>query len=219
MIKTLFKLLRPRKTLKIGYQGTPGSFSEKATKIFLSLGICDSHIDFIPNNIELVPLVTSSEVTRAIKDKKIDLGVIAYSNTISGIVRETKKTMEDKSNKNLVIYTVMQLPIHQCLYAKPGIKRKDINQIATHVCAFKQVEKNITKHIPNARFLKQTDTAIAAKLLSEGILDEKTAVVCSEEAGKKYNLKLLGKNIEDKSENFTEFIMIGKKNEAKNNNK
>ena len=138
---------------------------------------------------------------------------MAYSNTISGVVRETKKTMEDKSNKNLVIYTVMQLPIHQCLYARPDIKRKDINQVATHVCAFKQVEKNITKHIPNApRFLKQTDTAIAAKLLSEGILDEKTAVVCSEEAGKKYNLKLLGKNIEDKSENFTKFIVVGEKN-------
>ena len=54
------------------------------------------------------------------------------------------------------------------------------------------------------------DTAIAAEYLAEGKLPEDTAVVCRRNAGQMFHLRMIHENIEDRSDNMTEFHLLRK---------
>lgn len=185
------------KDIKIGYQGMEGSFSEKAVERFFDVNKINKPI----------AKVTSKEVVLDLIDNKIQFGVVAGKNTLSGKVRETWKALE--KYPQIKIADKIELPVHQCLFIKKGVLLKEITTVASHMQALRQVEMTINKLIPNARFLKQIDTAVSAMLLSKGILPRDTAVVCSKEAGKNWGLKLVKENIEDEV-SITEFWLLKK---------
>jgi len=192
-----------KKPVIVGYQGIPGSFSEEAAMYFITNKIKKY------KNIELLPLGTTSEVILHLIDGSIDYGVFAYTNTIGGRVRETKEALDEHGNEICVLHQ-RSMRIHQCLFAKQGIKLEEIKTVVSHIQGLKQTAKFISKNLPYARMSKQIDTALTAKLLSKGILDRYTAVICSKQAGEKYGLSMLAEKIEDSENNYTEFWLTKK---------
>lgn len=184
--------------IKIGYQGMRGSNALAAAKQMCeALGI---------NSVSYIPLVTSAGVTEALLKGKVQYGVMATCNVIAGEVEETKVALQDLKYECMA---TCRLPIHHCLFIKRDkLLKQDIRQVASHIQALKQCENYLTQHFGKIDLLPIEDTAIGAKYLAEGRLDEKTAILCRKEAGLQYKLLLLAENIEDFKENYTEFMMI-----------
>ena len=97
------------------------------------------------------------------------------------------------------------IPIHHCLFKKKEVKTEDIEIIASHIQALNQTKENRKKYFPNYQEKEMKDTALAARLLSEGKLSNKHAVLCRKEAGEMYKLELIKENLEDNKDNYTEF--------------
>ncbi len=201
--------------LKIGYQGELYSNSHAAASKFTAriqnkmseFNNCTPHCH--SSNIELVPLVTSKNVMKAVASGDIDLGVCAVVNSKGGIVQETVNALQ---GHNVNALSTMTVPLRHHLFAKT-LDRSKIHLIASHPQALKQCQRSLRslfdKSIP-VRPVK--DTAIAARYLKEGTLDDDTAVLCTEEAGKYYGLKLLAKNISDATNNQTTFMLFSNHN-------
>lgn len=182
--------------IKIGYQGIEGSNSEEAAKVLAKqLNI---------SQYELIPLVTSKNVICELNNHKINYGVVAISNSIGGIVKETKDAIK---NIQLNIIATTTLQIHHCIFIKPNIQFQDIKYIASHPQALLQTKQNRLKYL-NVIEKEVEDTAIAAKYLYEDKLSDDTAVICRKNAGELYKLKLIYENIEDRNDNFTKFQMV-----------
>ena len=182
--------------MKIGYQGIEGSNSEKATFKFINVMKLDKE------SIDLVPLVTSYEVANKLKNNKIDYGVMAIKNSIGGIVKETNNVL----NNSLKCINTIDIEIHHCLFKKKKIDINNIKKIASHEQAILQCKNNINKLFINKEleFIYIKDTALAAKLLDENELDDEIAIICSKDAGTKYDLDCIYENLED-GKSVTEF--------------
>lgn len=187
--------------IRIGYQGIVGSHSQRAAAL-----LADNAGIF---NAEYVPLISSANVAEALKDGRIDYGVMAVYNSIGGDVAETAEALKNADFRKM---TAIVMPIHQCIYKlSTTVADSEIRRIASHIQALKQTRNNVKKYFPNASVLEVEDTAAAAKMLSEGVLDRKTAVICSRETGIAYNLAQIYENIEDDSSNQTMFVLYALK--------
>lgn len=184
------------KKIIIGYQGIEGSYSEKATLKF-------------KNNLNkdalLRGLITSKKVVDELINNNIDYGVLAIKNSTAGEVIETKNALK---NINYEIIDQIDLPIHHCIFKLKNVEKDDVCFIASHIQALEQTKEYRKKYFPNSNTIELSDTSLAAYKLSHNELPKETAVVCSIDAGILNNLDLIDKNIEDKSDNKTTFIII-----------
>ena len=183
--------------IKIGYQGEIGSNSEEAAKTFVSkLNL---------TNVTLVPLISSKNVIEQLKSGIINYGVVATENSIAGKVKETAEAL---NGENFNIVSIEKLPIHHCLFRKPGVKNEDITTIASHIQALNQTVNNRNKYFPNCKVVEMKDTALAAQMLAKNILSDDYAVLCRKNAGENNGLKLMMENLEDFNNNETEFYLL-----------
>ena len=190
-VKLTVKIKKP---LKIGYQGTPGSNAETATKAIVK------RLNLL--NVELVPLTTSQNVCDHLVKGSIDFGVMARQNSISGMVSETLKAVP---SKDLHRVTFQVVPINHCLFKLPNVPMSSLTTIASHEEALCQTKNIRARMFPQLNELKTEDTALSAKQLAEHILPETTAVLCSKQAGLQHKLDLVCEHVADKINNNTLF--------------
>lgn len=183
----------------VGYQGIEGSFSEEATIEFEKR---------LGKSFEKVGLVTSEKVVDSLLSEKINYGVLATENTTAGVVEETRIAL-DKIEYEII--DSLKLPIHHCVYIRKDKNVRDIEAIVSHEQAIKQTVTNREKMYPNIKTIEVEDTAIAAKMLFDGKINDNYAVICSKRGGEINNLKLIGENIEDSDTNMTTFILVKEK--------
>ena len=107
--------------IKIGYQGINGSNSEIVAKKFQKSLNVES---------ELLGLITSKNVIEELKNKSIDYGVLAYKNTIGGIVEETREALQEIEYK---IIDKISIPINHCIFKKKNISINSIKNVASHI--------------------------------------------------------------------------------------
>ena len=186
--------LKIKKLLKIGYQGTPGSNAETATKAIVK------RLNLL--NVELIPLTTSQNVCDHLIAGSIDFGVMARQNSISGMVSETLK---DIPSKDLHRVTFQVVPINHCLFKLPNVPMSSLTTIASHEEALCQTKNIRARMFPQLNELKTENTALSAKQLAEHILPETTAVLCSKQASLQHNLELVCEHVADKINNNTLF--------------
>ncbi len=181
---------------RIGYMGIPLSFTEGMAKIMASeLG----------TDTEEVPLETARGVVGALRSGEIDLGVLAVRNSTFGPVIETEKALEGFPHRVLMRES---MPVHQCIFVR--YPDAEVKAVASHVQALGQCRRTIDRLYPGAVRKEISDTAVAAEMVSDGRLPADCAVVCRKEAGMHYGLHLVLENAEDRKDNTTEFILIGR---------
>ncbi|MBE7075876.1 MAG: hypothetical protein E7375_02250 [Clostridiales bacterium] len=184
--------------MKIGFQGDWASNSEIAARQF---------IETFDYGAELVPLISSKNVVRALKNGEIDYGVMAIKNNIGGLVQETKTALTLDLNKIAEI----RMQIHHYVFVKnKQIKANDIKFIASHEQALKQSATNLNKIFGNINFVEIEDTALGAKYLANGTFNNEYAVVCGKQAGVLNGLHLLYAKVEDR-DSVTTFGLYVKK--------
>lgn len=186
-------------TITVAYMGIPGSNSEQAAVEFAAKMGWDDY--------ELLPRVDSRGVVDAMDREGAEYGVVAVANINAGPVEETRIALEGRDDIEFVLS--FWVPIHHCVFIREGYDGP-INHIASHIQALLQTKGNLERLFPGTDRIEVEDTAIAAEYLAEGKLPEDTAVVCRRNAGQMFHLRMIHENIEDRSDNMTEFHLLRK---------
>lgn len=185
--------------IRVGYQGIVGSYSYEAAKILLDkLNI---------KTAKLIPLVTSAKVVEYLFCDKIDYAVLAIRNSTAGEVYETRQALLDKK---LNLIEQFDLKVEHCLYTKNNVSKDCLKRVVSHEQALSQTKKTRQQYFNYLDEFPYEDTALAAKDLSNNLLDLYDAVICSKSAGKYYNLQLLYEGLNDKLDNYTTFGIFKK---------
>ena len=101
----------------------------------------------------------------------------------------------------------MLLEVHHDLLSRTG-RLEDIKKVYSHPQPIAQCRKWLEENLPNVPLVDVASTAVAAQIVSE---DYTAAAIASEIAANMYDLKVVRKRIEDQVNNFTRFLVIGKK--------
>lgn len=177
--------------------GISGSFSEIAAEELLKQnGMTET---------ELVPLVCAKNILDAMREGSVTYGVLGVRNSTAGPVSEFVQAFDGVSYEKLDEFV---LPIHHCLFKKPGVDLDRLTEVATHPQALRQTDHSRAQRWPWLSEKEIEDTAIGAEWLARGELPETTAVICSISAGKSWGLELVAENIEDSTENKTTFWLL-----------
>lgn len=184
---------------KIGISGAQGSFSEEAANCYCQKSNIAEY--------KLAYLVSVENVLSALNKKEINLGIFPIENSNGGIVVESVYAM---SRHIFEIKELFEIPVIHCLLVKPGVKKEEIKNIASHDQALKQCKMYLRRTWAEMHLQETEDTAKAAKDLSKGELSQNTAVLAPESCAKLYGLEILEKSVQDLKFNFTSFLAVKK---------
>ena len=176
---------------RIAYLGPEGTFShEAALRKFGELA-----------SLGGVPSIT--DVFAAVEGGKTKLGIVPVENTTEGVVTET---LDALAEFDVTICAESVLRISQNLLSRSGCL-EDVRRVASHPQPFAQCRRWLDGHLPDAERLETASTAIAARLAAE---DDATAAIGSSVAAGVYSLQVVESSIEDRRDNSTRFLVIGK---------
>lgn len=185
--------------IRVGYQGMENSNNHRAA-MKLSERFQSEY------EVELIPLISSANVVKALQQGDVEYGVMAHSGTDGWLVPETKAACEG-IELELIGQTCIE--IHHFLYKKnSAVPFESLKKVASHPAALLVCHNHIRELFPDIEEVEVEDTALSAKKLSEGIISEDTAVICSEKAGQQYNLCLIKGQMQDRNPNGVNFIMV-----------
>src|SRR3972149_792683 len=138
-----------------------------------------------------------------VEKDRADFGVVPIENSTEGVVSHT---LDKFVQSNLKIYSEVMLEISLALLNKTG-KVSDIAKVCSHPHAIAQCKNWVKSNLPKALVIDVSSTALAAQMAAE---DSSTAAIASIAAASLYDLRVIEKNIEDNSNNYTRFLVIGK---------
>ncbi len=182
---------------RVAFQGIEGAFSELAGRKFFAPFL--EHTSF-------VGCPTFEAVVEAVEDGDADYGMLPVENTTAGSINEVYDLL---SCAQLSIVGEEVLRVEHCLLAVDDAPLAGIRRILSHPQALAQCMKFLSK-LPNCEAQPHADTAMAVKRVKEE-KDPALAAIASEEAGRRYGLKVLRRNVEDQPNNYTRFLVVAKK--------
>ena len=181
----------------LGVMGDEGSFSQEAGIRWLK----NNHI----GKGEIVCLTTAERVYDALNFGFIQVGLLPIQNAVGGMVLETVQGLAQHSSKITGFFPFI---VNQCLMG-----RKDVNidkpvSIHSHPQALRQCKSFLKAHYPDVLLVEEVDTAMSARMLSEGKLPENAFIIAAETCKNLYGLKMLKKGIQDLEYNVTDFVTV-----------
>lgn len=177
--------------MQVAYLGPRGSFTHQvAQQAFPSA--------------DLQAFGTITEVIKAYETGQVVYSVIPVENSIEGSVHETIDYLFHQAEIHAVAEIVQ--PIAQQLLSTGADKAIEV--IYSHPQAIAQGKKYILEHFPTARIEVTASTAYAARYVAEHP-DQPYAAIAPQAAAKEYGLMVIGQDIQEISENFTRFWILG----------
>ncbi len=183
--------------MKFGLSGLQGSFSEEAALAYL-------HKENL-EGVELVYLLDMEGVLAALNHKEIELGIFPVVNSIGGLVQTAFEAM---GRHTFQMIDKLPFEVSQCLLVKPGILKDQIRQVTSHPQALAQCKNYLATHFPDAHLVEWSDTAAAARDLSNRTLPDYSAVLAPARSAEVHGLALLEKGVQDRHPNLTTFIVV-----------
>jgi prephenate dehydratase len=188
---------------RFGVFGDAGSFSEAAGMLYAqNNGLAASFI-YLP---------VMGDLLAAVGKGAIDIALFPVVNYRGGIV---KTAFEAMGKYPFSLVDSLRLNVQHCLALRPGTPLKDITRIATHPQAIAQCGKYLQKEFSHVECIEWNDTAGAARDLAAGKLPSDCAIIASERAAQMYKLDVAAKSIQDDPDNYTVFVIVRKRNDAK----
>ena len=181
---------------RVGVMGIRGSFSEEAA------------IEYARDNqlgdIEIVELVSTDRVLRAVCAGEVDLGIFALENSNGGVVYESIYAM---AAYTFHVEDLFEIDVNHTLLVHPSLPgREAIDRIASHQQAIRQCRMWLRHNFPTTLVTEEPDTAEAARMLAAGELPPATAVIAAERCAELFGLRVLERRIQDLKFNFTTFV-------------
>lgn len=184
------------KPLKISYLGPETTFSHQAA------------IKQFGRSAIFLPQSSIESIFFEVEQGHADYGVAPIENSIEGVVNLTLDCFVDSS---LVISDECKLGISLCLLSRSG-DLGQIKEIYSHPQPLAQCRNWLNRNLPGVEQIATSSTAQAAKIASE---KKNAAAVAGKLAAEFYQLKCIKENIEDRTRNYTRFLVIGKEKAKK----
>jgi chorismate mutase/prephenate dehydratase len=124
-------------------------------------------------------------------------------NSSEGVIRHTLDLFIDSSLK---VCNELAIPIRLCLMSQSG-KAGPYDTILSHPQPLAQARGWLDQHYPRTERREASSTTAAAK---EAAKHGRIAAIGDALAAELYGLKIVAKNIQDKSDNVTRFFVIGR---------
>jgi chorismate mutase / prephenate dehydratase len=177
--------------LKIGFLGPEGTFSEQAVR---------KHFGHAAYGL---PLGSIEEVFQEVAAGHADFGVVPVENSGQGMIQVT---LDMFLTSEATICGEVELRVHQCLHSQAG-ELEDIRRVYAHAQSLQQCKTWLRINLPGVECIAVGSNAEAARLARHA---DDAAAIAGETAGKIYGLKTVAKGIEDRADNTTRFLVIGR---------
>lgn len=181
--------------MKVAYLGPEGTFTEEA---LLSLPWASA--------AELVAATTITAVIDAVASGDCDRGLVPIENSIEGSVNQTLDALAFGEGVEIVGEVVR--PIRHALLGPPGSVPADVTDVVSHPHASAQCRSWLGTHLADARIHAANSTAEAARTAASSGVG--WAAIGTQLAASLYGLAVLAENIEDRTENATRFVILGR---------
>jgi chorismate mutase/prephenate dehydratase len=150
-----------------------------------------------------VPAASIADVFADVERGLADLGIVPVENTTEGVVTQT---LDAFAESELTICGEVLLRIEHHLLSRSG-RRTDVRRVASIPQALAQCRRWLERELPGVERLEAASTAAAAKLAAE---DGAVAAIASALAGETCGLAVVEAGIEDRRDNTTRFVVIGR---------
>lgn len=177
----------------VACQGVEGAFSQEACEKVFQIPSINFFKDF-------------SQVFSAIESGLCKYGVLPVENSNAGTVSAVYDQMIQHSFK--IVRSVRVKVDHNCMML-PGGKMSDIKEVISHEQALNQSREFIKSLGPDVKVTAVRNTAEAAKMLSESGRKD-LCCLSSAKCSELYNLEIVKSSVQDRSNNYTRFIVISK---------
>jgi len=183
--------LAQQEPLKIGYLGPEGTFSQQAV-----------HKHF-GHSAKGLPLASVEEVFDEVAAGHADFGVVPVENSGQGTIQST---LDMFLSSPLKICGEVELRVHQYLLSRTG-HLDDIERVYSHGLSLAQCRGWLRQHLPKAEKLAVASNAEAARRARNA---DDAAAIAGDNAAHVYGLKIVAGPIEDRPDNTTRFLVIGR---------
>jgi prephenate dehydratase len=182
----------------IGIAAEIGSFSDEAA------------LAAFGDSCDRVAFRDARQTLRALAAGEIERAVLPIENSLAGSVMTTYDAILAEPETRAVGQVV--LPIHHCVLALPGAALEDIHIVQSHPVALAQCRSFFERH-PRIRQIASYDTARSAIEVAQS-RDTTMAAVASIRAAERYGLSVLARDVEDRHDNSTRFLILSAPTEA-----
>ncbi len=183
--------LAQQEPLKIGYLGPQGTFSEQAV-----------HKHFGHSAMGM-PMESIEEVFEEVERRNADFGVVPVENSGQGTIQST---LDMFLTSNLKICGEVELRVHQHLLSRTG-RLEDIARVYGHAQSLAQCKTWLRQNLPQTEKIALPSNAEAAKRARSA---DDAAAIAGESAAHVYGLKIVAGPIEDRPDNTTRFLVLGR---------
>ncbi|KXG44699.1 prephenate dehydratase [Tepidibacillus infernus] len=198
----LLPIGEPLSKKTIAFQGEPGAFGHQALKKYFG------------NKETVLHFEKFEDVFKALVEGNADYGVLPIENSSTGGIHEVYDLL---LKYDLYIVGEEILPIEHHLLSVEGATEESIVEVYSHIQGFRQCKSFLDQH-PDWKLITYDNTAASAKLIKE-LNETSKAAIASKEAAELYGLKVLKNNIQTNQENWTRFIIVGRKVELSEESK
>ena len=176
--------------MRVAYQGEPGAFSESAVVAAFPAA-------------EPLPCDTVRIVFSRVTSGEADFGVVPVENSGQGTIQST---LDMFLTSSLKICGEVELRVHQYLLSRTG-RLEDVERVYSHPQSLAQCKAWLRQHLPKAERVPVASNAVAARRTRNA---DDAAAIAGESAGKVYGLKVVQGPIEDRPDNTTRFLVLGR---------
>lgn len=183
--------LAQQEPLKIAYLGPEGTFTQQAV---------NRHFG---HSVQALGVSGIDDVFTQVETTEADFGVVPVENSNQGIVSHTLDRFVDS---DLKICGEIEMAIHHNLLSQAK-SLAGIERVYSHQQSLSQCKNWIRQHLPKAECIAVSSNADAARRVRHS---PDAAAISSKSAADIYGVPILFARIEDRSDNATRFLVIGR---------
>ena len=184
--------LAQQEPLKVAFLGPEGTFSQTAV------------LNHFGHSVRALPLSSIDEVFHEVEAANADFGVVPIENSTEGTVNHT---LDRFLLSPLKICGEVELRIHHNLMGLMNSLGR-IVRICSHPQSLAQCRAWLDENLPNVEQIPVSSNAEGARRARD---ETGTAAIAGVTAAEVYGLKVLAAEIEDRSDNTTRFLVLGRK--------
>jgi chorismate mutase/prephenate dehydratase len=184
--------LAQQEPLKVAFLGPEGTFTQAAV------------LKHFGSSVRALPLAAIDEVFHEVEGGVADFGVVPIENSSEGTVNHT---LDMFLTSALKICGEVELHIHHFLMGRMA-GMQDIKRVCAHPQALAQCRGWLDEQLPDADRVAVSSNAEGARRARD---ERGSAAIAGQAAADIYSLTLLANQIEDRSDNTTRFLVVGRK--------
>jgi chorismate mutase/prephenate dehydratase len=184
--------LAQQEPLKVAFLGPEGTFTQAAV------------LKHFGSSVRALPLAAIDEVFHEVEGGIADFGVVPIENSSEGTVNHT---LDMFLGSPLKICGEVELRINHHLMGRMSAIA-DVRRVCAHVQALAQCRGWLDEHLPEVERVPVSSNAEGARRARD---ERGTAAIASSAAAEIYGLSMLANDIEDRADNTTRFLIVGRK--------